>query len=69
MPLLGKSPTYIRRWPALDDFRFRLILENSDKVLYENAEIGRAFAKVIRSVVADGAFGNESWQDFQDMSG
>jgi len=53
----------------IEDFRFRLVLENSDKVLYEDAGIGQGFARLIRKVIADGKFGDESVDDWRAIHG
>ncbi len=53
----------------IEDFRFRLVLDNSDKVLYEDAGIGQGFARLIRKVIADGTFGDESPDDWRAIHG
>ena len=47
----------------LDDYEFRLVLEDSEKVLYRNRRIGRAVGAIIRNAVlgGPGAFGHEPY--------
>lgn len=53
----------------IDGYRFRLVLENSDKVLFESKTIGQGFAKLMRRIAADGAFGKESPEDWWELHG
>jgi len=50
-----------------NDFIFRLILENSDKIIYENRDIGNAFVKVFQRTRESGNFSENTFDDMMAL--
>ena len=52
------------------EFAFQLVLEDSEKVLYENRRIARGFVKLIRRTEATGEIGGKeggTWEDWREL--
>lgn len=49
------------------DFAVRLVLEDSDKILYENRRIARAFVKVVWQMLDSGGTAAVTWNDWHEM--
>ena len=50
------------------DFAIRLMLEHSEKVLFENRRIARAFVKVVRLMLDSGGAVSGTWTDWHEMN-
>lgn len=50
-----------------EKFVFRVVLEHSDKVLYENRRIGRAFVRIVRRIVDERGLGGISVEEWIEL--
>jgi hypothetical protein len=48
-------------------FVFRLVLDNSDKIIYENMDIGNAFVKVFQKTRESGSFSGNTFDDMKAL--
>ena len=75
----GKSNDFIRKWlthecdveldeVTFTDFSIRIVMENSNNILFESRKMGNAIAKHWHETVTTGEWAHSSWEDDKQMS-